>query len=482
LFITLSSSDPHAVYAYIKPISLIGNDSLCHEASIDSNATIILIIRYYNVLFKVREKTGHKGRIFERAKKTTKSTGRRRLPKSKRGLKFQSTCVFDLMTVKRCLALSRDVFLAGAFIMKSANILTRLLLVWLQFTASSGAFAPARLGSTRTHRGSSCNSSSPPLVKSGGNWPNFLASFHQTDSNAKKNVVNQLVYQLAQESPNATYINECIPQLEELGKATVGVDENDSSRFERVIGLYNVSFVQTRQKDENPVGGRWTRSSGFAQKILRTRRTLQHVLPANDTGCARALMYQNRKVVAEAINVIVLEAFNGWIRTTILLRGDCVPLNTTERIQGTCQPLSPLAVRVWFDAPRIIIGRTGRFFNLNVGPQSSVVLDTPFVDERVRLGLGGRSGTRFVFARCDTQDTEATAFRTLLQRKPWSKVKTLSILIGMCGVGIYSAIGRAEKPILGGAISVFSALFAMLIAFSSGGIEQENISAKQALE
>lgn len=53
------------------------------------------------------------------------------------------------------------------------------------------------------------------------------------------------------------------------------------------------------------------------------------------------------------------------------------------------------AVQVSFEPPRVSLPGG---ISLAVGPTSSVVLSTTYLDERVRLGKGGR-GSRFVFTR-----------------------------------------------------------------------------------
>ena len=113
------------------------------------------------------------------------------------------------------------------------------------------------------------------------------------------------------------------------------------------------------------------------------------------------------------------------------------------------RPWSPLAVQALFDAPRILV-RPGRasttttrrrrrrsWLDWQVGPTSSVVLDTTFVNSQVRIGMGGTSGTRFVFGRL-TEDQgaigqplhvwkEATEFQTILSSSqgPWSHRQAL---------------------------------------------------------
>ena len=155
-------------------------------------------------------------------------------------------------------------------------------------------------------------------------------------------------------------------------------------------------------------------------------------------------------------------------------------LNNIERTASSmCQPLSSLAVRVLFDPPRIILGKRGRWLNLNVGPKSSVVLDTSYVDNLLRIGLGGRSGTRFVFTRCD--DEEASDFRQLLARRSWSKPKSLLTLSALGTVGMYAALLQGWK-ILGTTLTTMSLALITIVGFSSGGIEQRDASARQATQ
>ena len=153
----------------------------------------------------------------------------------------------------------------------------------------------------------------------------------------------------------------------------------------------------------------------MAQKLLRTRRTFQHLLPVNSTGLGRASVASlaagkgedgldgtdrrrpsSRSVVAEAVNVISLDALFGLLRMYVILRGDAVPLADSER--SDCEEklrrnltkerggaaaaenddvggsgkgdevgvddsasLSPRAVRAFFDPPRVVLqGRFGR--------------------------------------------------------------------------------------------------------------------------
>ena len=260
--------------------------------------------------------------------------------------------------------------------------------------------------------------------------------------------------------------------IEELESTAKPVLEDSPDRFLPLVGLYDVSFIKSTKPRDNPVGGKWTRKHGIAQKILKTRRTFQHILPANTTT-ARC----RSDSVGEAVNVVSLEAFWGLLRVSVILRGDAVPLTMEERTNTSrvVQALSPLAVKALFDPPRIVLGKRGRLLNINVGPSTSVLLDTTYCDDKVRIGMGGTSGTRFVFARCADDDVEANEFQELLNRKPMQKKKMLALLGAVTLTAFYGAIGRGLR-VSGGVVGIASVLVGILIATSSGGIESDDKS------
>lgn len=151
-----------------------------------------------------------------------------------------------------------------------------------------------------------------------------------------------------------------------------------------------------------------------------------------------------------------------------------MPLDPVERTNTSrvIQPLSNLSVKAVFDAPRIFFGKR---LNLYVGPKSTVLLDTTYCDDKLRIGMGGTSGTRFVFAR--TQSPEASMYRTLLRQRPVSKPVALMFLSSV-GVGSIYYAAATKLRWLGGLVGVISFLFASLIAFSSGGIERDDRSVR----
>ena len=292
-------------------------------------------------------------------------------------------------------------------------------------------------------------------------------------------------------------------------------EQGDPKRFNPLIGLYEVASVMTNNDKENPVGGKWTRSGGFAQKLFKTRKTYQHILPYNSTGLAR---YDGETSVAEAINVVSLDGLGGLLRATVILRGDAVPLTPQElkdmNTNRTINLLSNLAIRANFDAPRIFFGKRQprskdafKYLPLQLGPISDVVLDTSFNDDSVRIGMGGTSGTRFIFTRTADDDNEALEYKALLQQPPAKKPKLLGMMTSVLLASFYIAFGNGMKiaiaispsfitkstvfsavkmpvggliRIIAGATGLLAGIGTLLIAFSSGGIERDGMQAEAA--
>ena len=270
------------------------------------------------------------------------------------------------------------------------------------------------------------------------------------------------------------------------GSSDGGGGSEETDVFAPLLGLYSVAAVLPAKPGENPVGGKWTRKGGLARRLLRNRATYQHVVRCDGDGGGAA------DAVAQAVNVISLEALFGLVRLTIILRGDAVPLTTEERVRaeqdaaakakerGEDNPvgaLSPRLVRAVFDPPRIVFGRRGRILNLSVGPPSSVLLDTTYCDEAIRVGKGGTSGTKFVFRRVVGKDAEepggmANEWRPLLERRPLRRSKALLVLGSILGWGIQMA-ARDGARLIGLSVSALSSLLGAVILFGSGGIEDE---------
>jgi hypothetical protein len=253
--------------------------------------------------------------------------------------------------------------------------------------------------------------------------------------------------------------------------------------FDSLIGYYNVSYTLTTRPDDNPVGGKWTRS----QRLWKIRRTLQHILPLAVENDDNNNNSTNPLAVAQVINVVILDCLWCLLPIFIVLRGDAVPLSQDDpnkqeesKTKKLLPDLSPITVRAYFDRPRIALGKRLVF---SLGPTSSVVLDTPYIDHRIRIGKGGTSGSKFVFARIldENGDEGATqSWKWLLERKVQSSLITKrKASWGMAALAVTSSIiGFGRMPNVVGvwkwmakASTILSCLSLGWMLSSTGGIE-----------
>lgn len=264
---------------------------------------------------------------------------------------------------------------------------------------------------------------------------------------------------------NGQEIQDIVLSLEEVtSDDTSTTNVAQATNFTALLGNYNVTHVIPSKPNEKPVGGKWAR--GPAQTLLKTRRTLQHLLAPKMPGA-----------VAEAVNVITLSALRDSFRIHVILRGDAYQLSNEERqdiIQERQTPggLSPKSVRADFDPPRIVFARhNSSLVNLCIGPPSSVVLDTPYCDDRIRIGKGSR-GSWFVFKRC--HDEEADEWTQWIAQRHVRKSKVLAVLAGTFGIGLVGCNAKGLWRFGGVALSTVSLLAGTIVGFSTGGIEQDD--------
>lgn len=324
--------------------------------------------------------------------------------------------------------------------------------------------------------------------------------------------VDELLDQVNSGKPDSGVIQELIISLSDATTINDGNKGNfdstttetvsatttvDPELFEPLLGYYNVSYALTTKPKDNPVGGKWTR-------LWKVQRTLQHVLPAA-TSSDSSSSSTTTAVIAQVVNAIRLDLLWGMIGIWVLLRGDAVPLSqdlaekkaagkdteTPSKGSPALLPnLSDRTVRVYFDQPRIGIrlfrrGGSSRTKNvalervLTIGPTSSVVLDTPYIDNRVRIGKGGTSGSQFVFSRLPEDDTEAVEGWKWVVADVTRKVLNKNQLILRVGIwGALSAVGyKLLQPTIvkwiAGASTLGSASAVAWLTWSTGGIETD---------
>lgn len=258
---------------------------------------------------------------------------------------------------------------------------------------------------------------------------------------------------VAGDEQQRTKIQDLISKLEAEGTS------QDFFADGSVYGNYEVSYVgASSSRIANPAGGRWR--GRFGRLLCPTRGLFQHIL---------------RGAGEEVIGVNVVQAaLLGLLPLAVVLRGSALQTTPEERTDVAaqrCTPggLSENAAQVSFDAPVVAIGSLTSFIpplRLQVGPVSSVVLDAPYVDERIRIGKGA-SGIRFVFRR--TEDASAECWRRVIARRPLSG-KAVGIAISIVGIiGTARALlASAWLPIV--TVWLPATLLGLACTRSSGGI------------
>lgn len=289
-------------------------------------------------------------------------------------------------------------------------------------------------------------------------------------------------------------------------------DKSPSLLFDPLVGYYNVSYTLTSRPNDNPVGGKWTRG------LWTVKRTMQHVLPPlpvvpahtnnrDDSGDQNESVSVASKSVAQVINAIRLELLWGFVSVWVLLRGDAVPLkldpawtkssdeigiddSIKQKSPSKLLPnLSDRTVKAYFDRPRIGVSLRSRNSSktflkrvLTLGPTSAVVLDTPYADDRIRLGKGGTSGSQFLFNRLPETDKEARdGWKWVLEENSKGvgrslTKKSLVFRLGILGLA-FSIINRIAQQrwmkVIAGTYALVSGISIFGLVRSTGGIETE---------
>jgi hypothetical protein len=209
---------------------------------------------------------------------------------------------------------------------------------------------------------------------------------------------------------------------------------------ERIFGYYDVSYVSVGANQVgNPAGGRFR--SPLGRFLFRTIGLEQNLFAPN--------RIENR------------------VAFTVL---GCLPGEVT--LEGTFAPVDGLddgrTVKATFDSPGISVGGGPK---LRIGPKSSVVLSTTYLDETMRLGKGSR-GSLFVFTR-------KTAEQHARDLRRWSVggLAIATMLLTGLGLGIYAVHQLKTSQELFYSITIFAAsLISILMAYvlRDGGIVAED--------
>lgn len=225
-------------------------------------------------------------------------------------------------------------------------------------------------------------------------------------------------------------VDSMLNSLEEVGDNAAVPPLSNPTLF----GNYDVTYVSSGGDQKgNPAGGRFR--SGLGKMIFRTTE-LQQNLYAPD-------------VVVNKVGF----RFLGFIPGQVTLTGTIEPEPTGQEKW----------VRARFESPKIA------FFGLppiSVGPTSSVVLATTYLDEKVRLGKGSR-GSLFVFSRTrEGQDVLASAERKAYN--PMALACICAYALCFAAYQLTKLVPAGATPFIWGATALVAAGLAYL--FKDGGI------------
>ena len=313
---------------------------------------------------------------------------------------------------------------------------------------------------------------------------------------------------------------ESLVKLNEMkGHPTEGgvtnTDDNELTALddENLFGNYDVAFVSTisaKKQEGNPAGGNFRGS--FGRFIYQNEGIYQHILKENDIdydsgiiktkestvfgdidnitndvvpeGTSKNVSQEPSPEVAVikqedspvksrilAINYITGKLFRIF-PVSVILKGVVSKISKSECTELTAKYgtlLSSGTVRADFESPLISLGK----YSVRIGPNSNVVLDTPYLDKNIRLGLGAR-GSAFIFKK--TNDKKADNWKIDIQRKPLNakKLGFSLIFVGVALRNLLSSIEIGAFQFLKNGLALFFVLFGSVFAFTKGGIRSND--------
>ena len=193
-------------------------------------------------------------------------------------------------------------------------------------------------------------------------------------------------------------------EAREIMKALGAGYERNALQDPRLYGNFEVAYVDSGDVQEqrgNPAGGGFR--GNLAKFIYNTDGIYQHILK-NPTG--------DGPLIVNYVSGVLF----GLIPLAVILRGVARKLaekekNAISKKYNTV--LSEATVRANFEPPLLAVGSRRFLLPVRIGPQSSVVLDTPYLSNSVRLGVGSR-GSLFAFTRTEASKSDQwkIAFKT----------------------------------------------------------------------
>lgn len=232
-----------------------------------------------------------------------------------------------------------------------------------------------------------------------------------------------------------------LESLETIGEGKMPLED------ENIFGNYNVSYVSMGKRQYGqPAGGRFR--TGLGRFLFRTVGLYQSVLQPDIV-----------------VNKVDLKIF-GFIPCYVGLRGRLVSVPGLTEEDASKGDMKDTA-KVFFDPPVL-----GLPFGIRarIGPKSSVVLKTTYVDKRVRIGKGSR-GSLFVFTRGYDSDAAGMDLVGLEKTTAVGKAILAASIGAMIASGGFICHRYMTVPHIGG-IGLFMMLLGAGLGFifSRGGI------------
>jgi hypothetical protein len=231
-----------------------------------------------------------------------------------------------------------------------------------------------------------------------------------------------------------------------------------------------IGMNKNENDEKNNSEGSMTQDGGTGEQgMINVSRNVMNSEIEVEVG-AKTEEKQSRIIV---VNYICGKLFR-FITVSVILKGILEKITENDRLSLTQKfgtVLSPGTIRADFDSPLITIGGVG----IRIGPNSNVVLDTPYLDGKIRLGVGAR-GSSFIFKR--TLDENANKWKIDIRRKalPAKQAGFFLFFLGTSLFNLFSNCRNIYLSFFKNSIAISTILFGLILFLTSGGIRvQDNL-------
>lgn len=252
-----------------------------------------------------------------------------------------------------------------------------------------------------------------------------------------------------------------------------------------IFGDYDVSYVSTGGKQiGNPAGGRFRgalgsflfRTTGLEQNLYEPNIVINRVaflvfglIPGEVVLCGTFEgVTVEPEVKQEALEAEKKLADEETVKAMTKKELRSAKFSIYRNNENAKYADDGCTVRAYFDSPEITLGGLPTF---KIGPPSSVVLSTTYLDENVRLGKGSR-GSLFVFTRKSKEQSERDRARWRVGAFGVTVMLLCTAALGFFAVKRFKLLGTTELAVA--TIAAVCVSFAMALVMRQGGIVAED--------